>query len=198
MLSLLTGLGIGLVVVLLVWINQNKKEEANRGQLQESALRLKMLEEQMQRAEAERVLAATKAEQKQLEIQDLLSENAGMTRTLEFTREQLNKSQSELNEIKSLLQVHQKEAGDLRQSLTGFQEQNRYLLEKQESLKKEFEDIRRQSQLEFQNLAQKILEEKSLKFTASNKENIDNILKPLGENLEHFKKKIEETYDKES
>lgn len=55
--------------------------------------------------------------------------------------------------------------------------------------KKEIEDFRNQSMTEFQNMANKIMEEKSLKFTQTNKDNIENLLKPLGENLDSFKKK---------
>jgi DNA recombination protein RmuC len=34
-------------------------------------------------------------------------------------------------------------------------------------------------------------------FTEQNKTNIDEILKPLGEKIKDFEKKVEETYDKE-
>lgn len=51
---------------------------------------------------------------------------------------------------------------------------------------------------EFKNLSNEILEEKSKKFTETNKENIDGILTPLKEEFEKFKKTVAETYDKES
>ena len=51
---------------------------------------------------------------------------------------------------------------------------------------------------EFKNLSNEILEEKSKKFTETNKENIDNILTPLKEEFNQFKKTVAETYDKES
>ena len=64
--------------------------------------------------------------------------------------------------------------------------------------KKEVEDIRTKFQIEFKNLANEILEEKSKKFTEQNKSNISDILKPLNEKIKDFEKKVEETYDKES
>ncbi|MBK7360556.1 MAG: DNA recombination protein RmuC [Saprospiraceae bacterium] len=67
-----------------------------------------------------------------------------------------------------------------------------------ENQKRDFEEMKNRAQLEFQELAQKILEEKSQKFTSANKENLDSLLKPLGENIDQFKKRVEETYDKES
>ncbi len=64
--------------------------------------------------------------------------------------------------------------------------------------KNEIDEIRKQSLIEFENLANKILESKSEKFTNTNRENIAKILEPLNEEIASFKKKVEETYDKES
>ncbi|MDR2936135.1 MAG: DNA recombination protein RmuC [Rikenellaceae bacterium] len=75
---------------------------------------------------------------------------------------------------------------------------NRALQEKIDNQKAEIEEIRKQFQLEFENIANRILEEKSKKFIQVNQENISNILKPLDENLEKFRKKVEEVYDRES
>lgn len=46
---------------------------------------------------------------------------------------------------------------------------------------------------EFENLAQKILEQKSEKFTLENQKNISHILEPLKEKLNSFETKIEKT-----
>ena len=50
----------------------------------------------------------------------------------------------------------------------------------------------------FENLANRIIEEKSKKFTEQNKLNIGEVLNPLREQLGDFKKKIEDVYDKET
>ena len=66
----------------------------------------------------------------------------------------------------------------------------------QQRLKTQMEDfvsLREKSVLEFKNTANTLLEEKSARFTQMNKENIQQILGPLGENLAEFKKKVEET-----
>ncbi len=75
---------------------------------------------------------------------------------------------------------------------------NNTLVDKLNIQKEEIIEIQKISQLQFEKIANQILEEKSGKFTEVNKANIEAILKPLGENIEHFKKKVEETYDKES
>jgi DNA recombination protein RmuC len=72
------------------------------------------------------------------------------------------------------------------------------MLQKIEEQKKELESVRHQMNIEFRNLANDILEEKTKKFTEQNREKLDELLKPLGEKLKYFEKKVEETYNKES
>jgi len=62
----------------------------------------------------------------------------------------------------------------------------------------ELMNMRSQLNKDFQVLANQILEEKTLRFTTTNRENMEAILKPLNEKLVEFKTKVEETYDKES
>ena len=64
--------------------------------------------------------------------------------------------------------------------------------------KEETKRIQEEGTLQFENLANKILEEKSEKFTLTNKQNLDTLLKPLGENLENFKKRVNEVYENEA
>ncbi len=60
------------------------------------------------------------------------------------------------------------------------------------------QEARDQLKLEFQNVANRIFEDKSQKFTEQNKENIEGVLKPMREQLSDFRKKVEDVYDKES
>jgi len=62
--------------------------------------------------------------------------------------------------------------------------------------KKEVEKLQDKFTKEFENLANKILEEKSTKFTKQNKENIQTILNPLKEKIENFEKKVSENQEK--
>ena len=50
--------------------------------------------------------------------------------------------------------------------------------------------------LEFENLANKVLEEKSQKFSELNKKQIDAIINPFNENLKEFKQTVKDTYEK--
>ena len=59
--------------------------------------------------------------------------------------------------------------------------------------KKELDKIQEKFTKEFENLANKILDEKSSKFTEQNKLNITSILNPLKEKIEVFEKKVSES-----
>jgi DNA recombination protein RmuC len=51
---------------------------------------------------------------------------------------------------------------------------------------------------EFQNIANEIFEQNSQKFSEQNSKNLGNILTPFKEQIESFRKKVEDVYDKES
>ncbi|MCE2786451.1 MAG: DNA recombination protein RmuC [Bacteroidota bacterium] len=63
--------------------------------------------------------------------------------------------------------------------------------------KQELEKMGERFKTDFENLANKILDEKSLKFTEQNRNNLDEILKPFNEKIKDFEKKVGEAYDKE-
>jgi len=52
--------------------------------------------------------------------------------------------------------------------------------------------------VDFENLANKVLDSQSKKFTEQNKSNINQVLDPLRQQLGDFKKKVEDVYDKET
>jgi DNA recombination protein RmuC len=62
--------------------------------------------------------------------------------------------------------------------------------------KNEIEKLQDKFTKEFENLANKILEEKSSKFTKQNRENIQTILNPLKEKIASFEKKVSENQEK--
>ncbi|MBP8066315.1 MAG: DNA recombination protein RmuC [Flavobacterium sp.] len=68
------------------------------------------------------------------------------------------------------------------------------LWERSKEQKEEVNQLQEKFTKEFENLANKILEEKSVKFTEQNKENLKNILNPLQEKIHLFEKKVEDTH----
>lgn len=68
------------------------------------------------------------------------------------------------------------------------------LMERMREQRQETDELREKFTKEFENLANKILEEKSIKFTEQNRENLKNILSPLQEKIQLFEQKVENTH----
>ncbi|MFI5211854.1 MAG: DNA recombination protein RmuC [Ignavibacteria bacterium] len=62
----------------------------------------------------------------------------------------------------------------------------------------ELTDLQKTFSSEFENLAGKILEDKSRRFTLQNKENLDVLLNPLKEKISDFEKKVNDVYVNET
>ncbi len=71
------------------------------------------------------------------------------------------------------------------------------LQQKLSEQKEEIEELQEKFIKEFENLANKIFEEKSAKFTEQNKEKLSEVLNPLKEKITEFERKVEQT-NKES
>lgn len=90
------------------------------------------------------------------------------------------------------------EKGKLREQLveyeTRLEEEQKAAREKLKTL----DEAKEKMKLEFEKLAEQILEKKTDKFGKQNKERLEAILNPLKQQLGDFKKKVEETYEKET
>lgn len=103
---------------------------------------------------------------------------------------------AQLDELKSRLKQH--EDADYRAKIAELQtllESERRSISEKIAL---LEQAGKSMTASFENLANRIMEEKSKKFTEQNKLNIGEVLNPLREQLGDFKKKIEDVYDKET
>ncbi len=63
---------------------------------------------------------------------------------------------------------------------------------------KSIQEIQQKFQLEFQNIANKLLDEKSQKFVETNKTHLDILLNPLKENIKAFEEKVDKVYNMEA
>lgn len=75
---------------------------------------------------------------------------------------------------------------------------NQALEDKLGTQKAEIEALSKKFNTEFENIANKILDTKTEKFTKLNSENLKTILDPLGKNIDEFKKQVDEVYKAES
>ena len=120
---------------------------------------------------------------------------------LRITNATLAEGERRVSEERDVLKADLKETQDklseteqsLASARTHFKDQEA----RQAEQKKEFEELNKRFNTEFENLANKILDEKSKKFTDQNKENIELILNPLRERIKDFEKKVDEKYDNE-
>ena len=109
----------------------------------------------------------------------------------ENLRQNIQKLQDKLDENARLLN----EAYTVSASLKA---ENRNLSEKLESQKEEIAAMHKQFNLEFENIANKIFEQKTETFNKLSAESLSSLLKPFGDNLNEFKHQVAEVYEKES
>lgn len=113
--------------------------------------------------------------------------------------ERLRLFQENETKLNERLSFSESEKGTLRREREEFQNSLiqktsdlEHLRRRNEEQKQEVRELQAHFQKEFENLANKILEEKTAKFTQKNKENIDLILKPLQEKIKTFEEKVEQ------
>ncbi len=109
----------------------------------------------------------------------------------------LDEKQNLEKQYNSLEKQNLQEKSEFEILIAGLQNDIKNWEEKWQLLKDDFKKNETLLQEKFENLAQKILEEKSKKFTEQNQQNIDRILTPFKDEMKSFKQKVEDT-DKES
>jgi DNA recombination protein RmuC len=117
---------------------------------------------------------------------------------LEAAAEQVAALRQDIETLRSEVEKKTEAYYGLNKQAAVLEANNRALAEKLDTQKKEIEAMGKKFNTEFENIANRILDDKTLKFTKQNQDNLQVILKPLGDNISTFKQKVEEVYDKES
>jgi DNA recombination protein RmuC len=132
------------------------------------------------------------SETSQLRLQgDLEKEKAALT-------ERSLQQKLQLETVTSNLEEERKTTLDLNWQIAQLKTTNENLSEKLAVQKSDIEDLQKKFKTEFENIANRILEEKSSKFTEQNRTNLDIILNPLKEKIKDFEDKVERSYKIES
>lgn len=128
------------------------------------------------------------------------SQTSEHSKDLEFTRlHTLLISEQEVNvKQQKAIDGYSAELNSLKSLLAQHAATNEALHEKLNVQKDELKEIRDTSILQFKQLADQLLEEKSKTFAKQNELQIGQLLKPLSNDIAQFKQKVEDTYDKES
>lgn len=124
------------------------------------------------------------------EINSLKIESGKLTERIKLLEDDKQSLKSELETERSKSEKLNAENSSLKSDYAN-------LLQRLNEQKAEMEELQQRFVKEFENLANKIFEEKSVKFTEQNKEKLSEILNPLKEKISEFEKKVEET-NKES
>ena len=137
------------------------------------------------------ILDESKAREREVELRLVEAEKKSIV-----WEERHNSLKHDVDEDKLNLEKIREENVQLVGRLEKAKVEYRNVQEKLESQKAELAEIQKKFTTEFENIANKILEKNSEKFTAANQKNIGDVLNPLKEKINLFEKKVEDTYQK--
>lgn len=123
-------------------------------------------------------------EQQTIKVQ---TENQGLQYRLTERDEQIHHLTQERQNLTEKLTALSQELTGLQTTLT---EKEKYFSAQQQN----FEQSKQQLGVEFQNLANRILDEKSRSFSQSNQTALETLLKPFREQIEGFQKRVNEIH----
>jgi DNA recombination protein RmuC len=115
------------------------------------------------------------------------SRQSRLEERIEYLDQGKSNAESEAAELEERARTSEKE-------LITLQADFRNLQQRLKEQREEFDKLEERFRSEFKNLANEILEEKTEKFTRQNRDNLDTLLKPLGEKISEFQKRVEETH----
>ncbi len=130
--------------------------------------------------------------------ESLQQENQSLKFELVKYQQQVQLVGNENSALKLSLERERNERSAVERTLEGT---NAYLQAQQEKFqeqKEEITTIKSQFNSDFQVLANKILEEKTQKFTALNQQHLGQILDPLKDKIKSFEERVEKTYNQEA
>ena len=142
-----------------------------------------------------RMLFSAKSQSEKVSLEERLNANINQ---LQLQKEQF---ENEKRSFEKLLQLNNAEKENIRTEkdslaiqLSKKEVDFENLWERHKEQKAEITELQEKFTKEFENLANKILEEKSAKFTEQNSENMKNILLPLQDKIHVFEQKVDQTH----
>ena len=195
---ILAGLAIGAI---LAWFIRKLVAEKNmvgrtdledkRNQLTQAESKLTFLQEKLN--DLQQLVTNT-----ELDLKRAVEEKEKNNFLLASSQTSLEKLEKDHTELKTIQENNLSQTNELKDYILKIRSENEVLKEKNNTIKKEIEEIGEKYTSQFKNLANEILEDKSKRFTEENQKNIKLILEPLNNDIKDFKRKVEETYEKEN
>lgn len=131
-------------------------------------------------------------------LNDLKNEFSKISAENTFLQNQLDEQKFLNQKQNTQIELILNEKQNLHAKNSELSAQNEGLQQSLETQKEEIKKIQEEGKLQFENLANKILEEKTEKFTTVNQNNLKNILEPFQEKINDLKNKVNEAYEKEN
>ncbi len=123
------------------------------------------------------------------ELESLKIENGTLSSSNQYSKDENRSLKEVVNGLRASSQAEMTKAIEYKSKFEALEG-------KLKDQKEELSGLQDKFTKEFELVANKILEEKTSKFTHKNKENIDAILNPLKEKISEFQKKVEESDEK--
>ena len=182
--------------------NDNVRLDREYGILQERSAALTD-ERKREQENAEKQKSALTIERNQLkQNNDQLAEDLSQLKAdyaaLSTTARRIDVLTEERDEARRLLDEARTAKGALEQELAGLQMESKERLEAADDKIKLLEQAEKKLTTEFENLANRIFDEKHKKFSETSKSNIETMLSPMRQQLTDFRKKVEDVYDAEN
>lgn len=190
---------VGFFLALLWQRRQTVRVQIELQQAQQDLYQLQTRLEYLQSAE-QRLVATNEGLNEQLEVMRQRSHGAekaleGARASLEGAQQRVAALEEDAQKQQRLYQQLQEEHLTLSKAHTALKMS---LERKEESFKEQLQQlhqVRHSLTQEFENLANKIFDEKGKTFTQASETNITNMLKPFREQIEHFQKRVNEVHD---
>lgn len=122
------------------------------------------------------------------------SKQSGLSSRIEEKEKALAERDKQISSAKAETEQERERVISLGNELSASKANYNNLEKRLAEQKGELEELQAKFTKEFENLAGKILEDKSRRFTEQNRENLDTILTPLKERIADFEKKVNDVY----
>lgn len=168
-------------------VKQQTKYEAVSERLSERDAQLQRFQQKIELAEQQENQLECYINELKERIGSSHAKAESLEEQLQFSQSSLSQKERENQSLFSRLNEVQNELTELRTTLS----------EKQanfEQQQRNFVEVKQQLNMEFQHLAQQILEEKSKRFSETNQSSLEALLKPFKEQIEGFQKRVNEVH----
>lgn len=168
-------------------IQQQTRNEALSEKLNERNAHIQQIQHKIEAAEQQENQLESYINELKERVGSSQAKAESLEEQLQFSHNALSQKERENQGLFGQLNQVQNELTELRTTLS----------EKQanfEAQQQNFIEVKQQLNVEFQHLAQQILEEKAKSFSQSNQSSLDALLKPFKEQIEGFQKRVNEVH----